>query len=297
MPRRPWSAFAAFAVGLAVSAGCTAVRPVPSTPPPPPAAPPAEGFSHAELDRVLARHVDDRGLVDYPALARDPADVERYYEKLSLYSPENRPDLFPTRQDRLAYWLNAYNGAMLTTVVRAYPIASVTDIPTPFPISLLTDKAGVFVFRRISLGGETTSFYGLENGIVRRRFDDPRVHFALNCASRGCPRLPRRAFDGQRLDEQLEAETVRFFGEPRNLEVDHAARVVRLSRILDWYEGDFTGWLQRTRPDRPATLVEYARLYAPAERVADLDRARGYTVEFAEYDWRLNDQAQAGSGT
>jgi Protein of unknown function, DUF547 len=284
---------ALFAAVLAIGlAGCTAIRPVKIVPPPAAAPGGARTFSHHQLDRVLAEHVDDRGRVDYTALERNPVELETYYDKLSLYSPDNHPELFPTDQDKLAYWIDAYNGSMLTTVVRYYPIASVEDVPTPFPLSLVSDKIGIFFLRRIALGGATTSFYGLENSVVRTRFEDPRVHFALNCASGGCPRLPRRAFTGPELEQQLDVEARRFFSERRNLEVDHQARVVRLSSILKWYSSDFTDWMKRHHPERAATLVEYARLYAPPERAADLERARGYEVEFIEYDWKLNDQAR-----
>ncbi|HEY8516203.1 MAG TPA: DUF547 domain-containing protein [Candidatus Binatia bacterium] len=273
----------------ALCGGCTAIRPtVPGVPPP--SAPP---FSHALLDRVLARHVDDRGLVDYAALAREPDDLERYYALLAAVSPDSHPDLFPTRDDRLAYWINAYNAAVLVTVLRHYPIPSVTALRTPFPLSLASDKIGFFLLQRITLGGETTSLYALENSLIRPRFREPRVHFALNCASLGCPRLPRRAFAADELERQLDDETRRFFAEERNLRIDHAARVVSLSSLLDWYDGDFTGWLEERYPGKDATLLDYVALYVTPERRAELERARGYEIRFVPYDWGLNDQARA----
>ncbi|MEW6268667.1 MAG: DUF547 domain-containing protein, partial [Thermodesulfobacteriota bacterium] len=256
----------------------------------PPAGPP---FPHADLDRVQARFVDDRGLVDYAALARDPGDLERYYALVAAASPDSDPALFPTRDERLAYFLNAYNAAVLVTVLRHYPIPSVTAVRTPFPLSVASDKIGFFFLQRITLGGETTSLYELENSIVRARFREPRVHFALNCASLGCPRLPRRAFAPAELDRQLDEETRRFFAEERNLRIDHEARVVHLSSILDWYEGDFTGWYEERHPGRDATLLDYVALYAPPERRADVESARTYDIRFIPYDWRLNDRPPA----
>jgi len=271
-----------------VAGGCTAIRPTV----PPPAARPAS-FPHDDLDRVLGRFVDARGRVDYSALKADPADLERYYSLVAQTSPDSDPALFPTRDDRLAYWIDAYNAAVLVTVLRHYPIASVTDVATPFPLSLASDKIGFFYLQRVEVGGDTTSLYALENDLIRPRYGEPRVHFALNCASLGCPRLPRSAFHGADLEERLDEETRRFFAEERNLAIDHAARVVRLSSILDWYESDFTDWYEQQHPGTDATLIDYVALYVTPERRAELERARGYEVRFEPYDWALNDQVTA----
>lgn len=279
--------FASFLTALA-ALGCTAIRPAGVVGR---ASAVGPGFSHAELDAVQARFVDEQGRVDYRALAKDPADLERYYLALVTYSPDSHPELFPTPEDALAYWIDAYNAAVLKTVLTYYPIASVTEVAAPFPLGLFSDKIGFFVLQRITLGGTETSLYGLENSVIRGRFREPRIHFALNCASRGCPHLPREAFVGERLDAQLDRETRRFFAEERNLLIDHDERVVYLSSILDWYADDFTDWLAERRPDRPATLLEYVSLYVPPARAAELGRARDYEIRFVPYDWSLNDRA------
>jgi hypothetical protein len=289
--RRP--ALARLAAGAAVAllsvacGACTAIQPAVA----PPATPPAT-FSHEDLDRVQARFVDEQGRVDYAGLAREPTDLERYYALVARFGPDADPALFPTRDDRLAYWINAYNAAVLVTVFRYYPIASVTDVPTPFPLSLASDKIGFFYLQRVEVDGDTTSLYALENDLIRPRYEEPRVHFALNCASIGCPRLPRRAFHGADLNERLDEETRRFFAEERNLRIDHDARVVHLSSILDWYEGDFTGWYEKRHPGSDATLLDYVALYVEPARRAELERARGYEIEYVPYDWGLNDQAR-----
>jgi hypothetical protein len=273
---------------IIATTACTAIRPAGVVARAPSVGP---GFSHAELDRVQSRFVDERGLVDYRGLTRDPADLERYQLALTSRSPDSDPELFPAREEQLAYWINAYNASVLSAVVAHYPIRSVTDVKTPFPLRLVSDKIGFFFLQEITLGGEEMSLHSLENSVIRGRFDEPRVHFALNCASRGCPRLPRSAFTGAELDDQLDREARRFFAEERNLRIDHTERVVLLSSILEWYEDDFTDWLAARRPDRPATLLEYVALYAPPERAADLQRARDYEIRFVPYDWSLNDQA------
>ncbi len=257
-------------------------------------------FSHAELDLVLKQFVDAEGLVDYAALKAEPLHLERYYYLLSRYSPRSHPEYFPTEADQLAYWVNAYNAGVLTAVIRRYPIASVRDIAPPVPFRFFLPRlAGFFIFQRMELGGCGRSLYGLENRVIRRRFDDPRVHFVLTCASMGCPRLHRHALTAARLDEDLARASREFLGAERNVRVDAGARVVYLSEIFDWYEKDFVRRAQREGATRKetdeATLLGYLARHAPADTAAALEQAAGYEIRFTPYDWRLNDRPGAAA--
>ena len=269
-------------------AGCSAIKPV--------ALPEGtlivpQPFSHADFDRVLHRFVDNQGRVDYAALKNDVRDLERYYLLLSTYNPDSHPVLFPTEHSKLAYWINAYNAAAIKAVLTYYPISSVEDIKPPFPLFFLPRKSGFFFFQRVTFGDKTTSLYFLEHRVIRKRFTDPRVHFALNCASGGCPRLPRHAFVAEHLDEQLDHEARKFLTEERNLKIDYEEKTVFLSSILDWYKKDFLKWYQSKFPDQKATLLNYVILYLPPDRAEELRKiATSYQVRFIPYDWRLNDQ-------
>jgi hypothetical protein len=169
--------------------------------------------------------------------------------------------LFPRDDDRLAFWINAYNAATLDQVLRRWPIRSVHD-----------HKLSFFVVTRYRVDGRPLSLYAIENDIVRRQFADPRVHFALNCASIGCPRLPAEPFDGATLQAQLERETTRFLNEPRNVAVENGSLV--LSEIFSWYADDF-----------PPDAVAWVRARRP-----DLDPPEGAKATYRPYDWALNDQ-------
>lgn len=246
-------------------------------------------FAHDDLDAVQRRHVDEHGNVDYAAMQRDSDAIERYYARIAAVSPDSHPGLFPTDAHRLAFWINAYNGTVLMSVTRLYPLASVQDVGVPWYLFFLPDTAGFFYLRQHLIGGERISLYDLENTIIRGRIDDPRIHFALNCASAGCPRLPDRAFRPESLDADLDRETRRFFAEPRNLTVDREQGTVRLSQILEWYASDFVDWLAR-HGDGETSLLAYAARYAPEDVAAELrGRASGYRIEFTPYDWRLNE--------
>jgi hypothetical protein len=271
-----------------VTIGCTTLHPAPGTPPPESHQP---VFGHERFDRVLGVHVDENGRVDYAALKNAPQDLDAYYGLIAAVSPDSHPQLFPDRDHQLAYWINAYNAAVIKAVLAHYPIESVIDVQSPAPFSLLSDKAGFFFFQRPIFGGRSTSLYYLENGVIRKRFDDPRFHFALNCASVGCPRLPRQSFSGQTLDRQLDTETRRFLAEARNFRIAHAEKAIYLSSIFKWYRKDFTDWYQRRHPGKTAGLLDYVRLYLPPESARALAAARGrYAIRFVPYDWGLNDR-------
>lgn len=250
---------------------------------------PVAEFSHAEFDRVLSQFVDERGRVDYATLARDTRPLDAYYAQLAAASPDSHPDLFPSEDAKLAYWINAYNAAAIETVLYYYPIESVKDVRSG-ALFFLPRLAGFFYLQRIELGGRKMNLYDLENGLIRKRFADPRVHFALNCASLGCPRLPRHAFHAATLQNELEVETTKFIGEPRNVAFEAAEHRIGLSSIFDWYESDFTDWMKQNHPDRPATLIGYVGLYLSPEQTDALYRCDKCEIEFVEYDWALNDQ-------
>lgn len=229
-------AVAALAVLLA---GCAQLVPAPGADPDPQA-----------WQRVLIRFVDDAGRVDYRGLARERTDLDRFVAWVHATGVERQP---------LAYHLDAYNAlAMYNALERGVP-----------PSLEGFEKVRFFVLRKFQLGGEALSLYAYENEVIRK-FGDERAHFALNCMAAGCPRLPRTPFLAADLDTALEREARRFLNEERNVQVDHAARLVRLSSILDWYAEDF--------PPLPVYISRYRAAPIPAD----------YRVEFIPYDWALN---------
>ena len=252
------------------------------------------GAAHRYWDKVLGNFVSDSGLVDYEALKQSASDLEKYYQYVSKYSPDSHPDFFPTEKSRLAYWINAYNASAIKAVLHHYPIKRVTDIKPPFPFFFLTDKAGFFLFQRIEIGGRRMSLYGLENKIIRKRFSDPRVHFALNCASMGCPQLPKTPFSASLLDEQLDQEARAFVNNERNFNIDHQKQVFYLSSIFKWYQKDFVRWFNHRFPEKKATLLNYIGLYLSSEKKEEvLKHSPSYKIDFIPYDWRLNDRLTA----
>ena len=134
----------------------------------------ASGFDHTPLDRVLKGYVNEIGEVDYAGLKKNSAELDRYVETLAATSPANRPHLFPTREDRLAYWLNAYNAFVLQAVAARYPVKSVRNMGFLYSF---------FWLRKFVAGGQRMTLRHLENRMIRKPFGEPRIHFVLVCAS------------------------------------------------------------------------------------------------------------------
>ncbi len=215
--------------------------------------------------RVLQKHVDAQGRVDFAAVAADRADLDEFVAYVYTTAPANRPALFPSAAHVLAFHINAYNALAMHKV-----------IATGIPETLAgLRKVSFFALGKVQVGDEAISLYDYENKVIRA-LNDPRIHFALNCMSVSCPRLPREVFLPEALDAQLDRETRAFFAEARNIRVDDQKQVVILSAILKFYPEDFL----RVAP----SLTAYANRYR------EVGIPDNYKVEFADYDWTVNKQ-------
>ncbi len=236
-----------------------------------------ERFSHAEWTAVLERFVDAEGRVDYEALARDRAGLDSWLARLARQGPKSTPSLFPARNDRLAYYLNAYNALVFQGVLSRGP-----EKESVWKGGLVSGYS-FFVSMKVRLDGETWSLKALEDDLIRKGFADPRIHAALNCASIGCPRLPRDAFVPERLDAQLDEAMREFVEEDRNVAADAARRSVTLSKIFDWFEKDFLDD-ERARGNAEPEIVDYVNRY----RVSQPKLDRSFRVRYFDYDKRIN---------
>ncbi|MGH8611525.1 MAG: DUF547 domain-containing protein [Gammaproteobacteria bacterium] len=228
---------------------------------------PGRGAPLEAYARVLARYVNERGEVDFPALARDRGDLD-YYVAYVARTPGHQ---FATRNDRLAHYINSYNALSMYNVLEA-------GIPETHAGLA---KVKFFYLRKLVIGNRRMSLYQHENEIIRP-LGEPRVHFALNCSALGCPILPRTPFTGRDLEAQLDQEARKFFAEARNLRVVPSSRVVYLSELLNFYPEDF---LTAATP----SLIAYVNQYLPEPIPLD------YEVRFVDYDWTVAD-SRRGSG-
>lgn len=235
-------------------------------------------WSDDDWATVLEGFVDDRGLVDYAGLAADRAALDRYVAAIEVTSPRSHPERFAAPGAALAYYLNAYNGLVFAGVLDKGP-----DIASVWGKS--RSGLGFFVRRKVTVGGERISLKKYEDAWVREGFHDPRIHAALNCASIGCPRLPRVPFTADALDHELDAAVRELVDDPRHVRLDEATGTVHLSKIFDWFRGDFLDH-ERTKGTAEPTLVDYVNRY----RSSDAQLPRDATVRFLDYDKGLNRQ-------
>jgi len=241
-----------------------------------------EALDYSSYARVLDRGVTPDGRVRYKELKENSDDLEAFIRLLAATSPENRPELFPTPEAQVAYWINAYNAFVVHEVVKNYPVESVRDLK--FGFGLLFFKRQRFV-----AGGKRYSLDDIEHGILRQRYRDARIHFAVNCASASCPPLRREPYLAEKLEAQLEDATFNFIQRRENVWM--RGDVLFLSAIFDWYGEDFTRAAAAKAHGRP-TVVDYVTRYLPAE-TAERVRRENPRVEFYNYDWTLNDAAVA----
>ena len=217
---------------------------------------------------VLKKHVNEKGQVNFDAVARDRAALSTYVRYIGSESPQSNPEKFVSSDEKLAYYLNSYNALAMWGVVE-------NGIPQDF--DSFFKRLGFFKFNEYNIGGIYTSLYDYENDVIRA-VGDPRVHFALNCMSVGCPRLPKEPFLAKNLNDTLEAAALEFFGSPTYLRVNDEQKIVYISEILKFFTVDFVG------PGKSPNLIAYVNKYS-AKKIPET-----YEVEFIPYNWTVNRQ-------
>ncbi|HUP91757.1 MAG TPA: DUF547 domain-containing protein [Solimonas sp.] len=250
-----WKKITLAAWALGVTA-CASIEPPPSVP-----ASVSQTSPTISWERVLQYRVDDRGHIDFVGLAGDRSDLDRVVSHVYAHSPRDQPSLYPAKSNVLAYHLNAYNALAMYQVLDA-----------GVPDSIGGFRKLRFFGRSVQVGGQPTTLKEYKDQI--RKLGDPRVHFALNDMVIGSPRLARRPFKAELLNQQLDIETRYFFVENRNVRVDDKEKTVYLSELLDMYSDDF---LQKA-----PSLVAYVNQYRDAKV------PESYKVRFIPFDWSVN---------
>ncbi|HVC93159.1 MAG TPA: DUF547 domain-containing protein [Pirellulales bacterium] len=229
---------------------------------------------HSAWNALLQKYCDKEGYVAYAAWQASSADVARLDGYLATLSTGD-PDLESSREGLLAFWINAYNAVTVRGILREYPTTSIRNH---------TAKVlGYNIWHDLLLvvGRESYSLDTIEHKILRKAGEN-RIHFAIVCASVGCPRLRNEAYAADQLDEQLAENTRDFFSHSKNIKVDAAAKTIEVSAILDWFKEDFG--------DSPKAGLASLAEYLPKD-AARLARLKDVHVKYLDYDWGLNDQS------
>jgi hypothetical protein len=222
--------------------------------------------SHQLWNELLKSNVKPDGLVDYKGFIREKPKLEKYLKLLS----ENAPDRKTwSKNEQLAYWINVYNAFTVKLIVDFYPTKSIRDLGPRIKIPLIKD---VWHYKFFKIAGVEMSLDEVEHSILRKEFEEPRIHFAINCASVSCPPLLNEAFVVANLENQLTRVATTFINDPTRNKI--SSQSAQLSPIFSWFKGDFT---------KKGTLIEFLNRYA---KVKLSPNAR---VTFMEYNWNLNE--------
>lgn len=225
---------------------------------------------HNAWDALVKKHVLS-GKVNYKGFIADKAGLEAYLQKLaaadiSAYSGNQK----------LAYWINAYNAYTVKLIVDNYPLKSIRDLSRPWKKK----------FCRVAGYSKAVSLDFIEHKILRKEFAEPRIHFAIVCASIGCPDLQPFAFRGDQIEAQLGTVARTFFTSPKHFKIipdeeDGRYIYIHISKIFQWFGDDFG-------PNKKAWAA-YFRQYAQGENLGLLEHAETIRIKYLKYDWNLND--------
>jgi hypothetical protein len=218
--------------------------------------------SHQVWTELLQSHVDSNGWVSYKGFVSDSVQLNTYLKTLSgCY-----PNLDWSKEQKLAYWINAYNAFTVKLIVNHYPVASIKDIKKGIPFI-----NSVWDINFFKIGGEKIDLNEIEHSILRKEFDEPRIHFSIVCASESCPKLLNEAYEAQTLERQLQTQAIDFINDTSKNII--GIEELRLSQIFNWFGKDFT---------KEMSLKQYIRSYAKN----DFDPK--VKVNYMNYDWLLN---------
>ncbi len=211
--------------------------------------------SHQAWNSQLQRYVSANGAVNYPAWKNNVSDLQAYLLELEADPPKENW----SRNDKLAYWINAYNAYTVKLILDNFPLKSITNLSNPW------DK------KFITIDSKSYSLNDIEHGIIREKFKDARIHFAVNCASQSCPPLLNKAFTGTNVELLLAQQTRKFINDPRHNSI--AASQISISKIFDWYREDF---------EKDGSVIDFLNKYSSTKISADA------TTSYKDYDWALN---------
>ena len=213
----------------------------------------SQNIDYAVLNSFLEKHVSEKGLVDYKFISSD--ELNATLNQFIKVTPKQDW----TKEEKLSYWINAYNIFTIKLIVDNYPIKSIKNIKQPW------DK------KFIPIGDELLSLNHIEHEILRK-MSEPRMHFAIVCASYSCPKLQSQAFVAEKLDEQLTKVTKEFLADKNRNKI--SANSIEISKIFDWFSKDFT---------QNGSLIDFLNQYS------NIHISPNAKKRYKDYNWALNE--------
>jgi hypothetical protein len=239
--------------------------------------------NHAIYNGLLKDFVKD-GLINYAGLKQNPGRLNQYLENLSRISKDEFTSW--NENEQLAYLINLYNAATLKLIIDHYPVDSIKDIGWFLK--------GPWDQKFVELFGDTITLKTLEHEIIRKDYDEPRIHMALVCAAMGCPTLRKEPYVGEKLEAQLDEDAKKFLNNKKGLQIDRREKTVSLTSIFKWFGEDFvnkyapkSGFEGFNKTEQ--AVLNFSSRYLPEEEQAYL-RVGKYSIKYLDYDWSLNER-------
>lgn len=228
---------------------------IPLPPKPPERKSNYKDLMHKRWNAILQNHVSENGNVDYNAIKTNKTELDIYIDYLS----ETIPDKTWTVNETLAYWINAYNALTIDLILRNHPTESIKDIKDPWDQRLW------------QFGEKSLSLNDIEHEILRK-MNEPRIHFAIVCASVSCPKLQNEAFTADKLEEQLTNATKEFLADTSKNELSKDR--IKISKIFKWFKKDF---------EQNGSLIDFLNRYSEVQISPNAKKS------YTDYNWDLND--------
>jgi hypothetical protein len=214
----------------------------------------SQKITHTKFTELLKLHVDEKGQVDYDGFLKDRTKLKNYLKDLAQVEHQDNW----TKNDSVSYFINLYNAATIDLILQYYPVKSIKDIPKPW------------AQKRVSVGKDSLSLNHIEHTILRK-MGEPKIHFALNCASKSCPKLQRQAYESPTLNVQLDQATLAFLTNESLNQI--ASETYKISKLFKWYKSDF---------DVEGGVVSFIQNTLKVELNTKIK------VDYISYDWSLN---------
>lgn len=223
--------------------------------------------SYKDYSNVLTKYVN-KGLVDYKNLKNNSESLEKSLTEISKVEKSEYNEW--RRDEKLAFLINLYNATTLKLIIDNYPLKSIRDIETPWALKI------------VKLFGSNISLDILEHEVIRKEFNEPRIHFVLVCAAKGCPILSSEPYKSTNLESQLDNATKTFLSDNTKNYIDNNKKVINLSPVFDWFKDDFT--------KKYGSVNKFLEPYFLNEKIYESEFSK-FSIKYTTYDWSLNEQS------
>ncbi|MCW8849176.1 MAG: DUF547 domain-containing protein [Melioribacteraceae bacterium] len=236
----------------------------------------AQNIDHSILTNIMSKY-NFNGNLDYYGLTKE-AKLNEYLNLLSNVNPSK----LESDQEKIAFWINVYNAFTIKAIVDNYPVESINDLHSGGRIIGHIFSTTVWDDDFIEINNKEYSLNDVEHKILRKEFKEPRIHFAIVCASISCPQLRHEAYSAEKLEEQLQDQTIKFFGDQTKNKFDEKNKIAYLSKILDWFEEDFG--------ENNEEVLKFVSKYLNSKLSSNINEdTENWSIDYLDYDWGLNE--------